>query len=193
MKLILIRHGQSVANANGLLAGRFDYALTAAGREQAQLAARLVAGRGPQQIISSPLGRAFDTASPIAAATELAVELAPDWIELDYGDWEGRPIVDVTAAEWARWRADSQWAPPGGESLAAVQLRVERALAQLRDSAADVAVVVSHVSPMKAAIAWALGATVESTWNVRLAPAAWVEIDLAARSLTCLASVERLA
>ena len=59
---------------------------------------------------------------------------------------------------WSRWRADPTFAPPGGESLAAVGERVRDACADLADAAdgGDV-VVISHVSPIKAAIAWALG------------------------------------
>jgi broad specificity phosphatase PhoE len=100
-------------------------------------------------------------------------------IELDYGQWEGRPFAAVTAEEWRRWRADPAWSPPGGESLADVGARVRAALADLAAEAAraDI-VVVSHVSPIKAAVAWALGMGDELAWAVHLDPASLTRIAI---------------
>ncbi len=113
------------------------------------------------RVVSSPLRRAFDTAG--ALGTGLPIDVDERWIEVDYGEDEGRPIGEVPAERWARWRADLTFRPPGGESLAEVGRRValacevlfEQPGAGARDPAGDV-VVVSHVSPIKAAVAWAL-------------------------------------
>jgi broad specificity phosphatase PhoE len=70
---------------------------------------------------------------------------------------------------WERWRSDVTWAPPGGESLAAVGERVRSGVADLVSSAADAdVVVVSHVSPIKAAVAWALEVGDEVSWRMFL-------------------------
>ena len=68
---------------------------------------------------------------------------------------------------WAQWRADPTFIPAGGESLAALGVRVREACHELLDEIRehDVAVV-THVSPIKAAIAWALGAGDEISWKV---------------------------
>ena len=61
----------------------------------------------------------------IAAVAGCEVEADDRLIELDYGEWDGRPLGDIDAREWAAWRADPSFAPPGGESLVAVTARVE--------------------------------------------------------------------
>jgi broad specificity phosphatase PhoE len=165
--LFLVRHGQTGANVAGLLLGRADPPLTELGQRQARaIAAALPA---PSLLVSSPLRRARDT----AAAFGQPVQVDERWIEMDYGDVDGQPTGSVTAEVWSRWRADPTFVPAGGESVAAVGERVRSACADLVDAAAqgDV-VVVSHVSPIKAAIAWALGVPDTVAWRMYVADAA---------------------
>ncbi|HEY7069821.1 MAG TPA: histidine phosphatase family protein, partial [Acidimicrobiales bacterium] len=99
------------------------------------------------------------------------------WIELDYGELDGVPFADLPAELWAAWRADIEWCPPGGESLAALGRRVRAAADALVADARDRdVVVVSHVSPIKAAVAWALGVGDEITWRMWVAPASITRI-----------------
>jgi broad specificity phosphatase PhoE len=165
--LFLVRHGQTAANAAGLFLGRADPPLTELGQRQARaIAAALPA---PSLLISSPLRRARDT----AAAFGRPVQVDERWIEMDYGDVDGQPVASMTDEVWSRWRADPTFAPGGGESVAAVGERVRSACANVVDAAAqgDV-VVVSHVSPIKAAIAWALGVPDTVAWRMYVADAA---------------------
>jgi broad specificity phosphatase PhoE len=165
--LFLVRHGQTAANAAGLLLGRADPPLTELGQRQARAIAAALPT--PSRIISSPLRRARDT----AAAFGQPVEADERWIEMDYGDVDGQPVNSVTAEVWSRWRADSAFVPAGGESLAAVGKRVRDACADLEVAAADGdVVVVSHVSPIKAAIAWALGVPDLVAWRMYVEDAA---------------------
>jgi len=168
--LIVVRHGQTDANARGVLLGRSDPALDATGRMQASaVAAALSPLRRDTRIISSPLRRCRETAAIITR--EGAVEIDERWIELDYGSFEGRPVADVPEETWVRWRSDPAYSPGGGESLRALGARVSEACAALLDEAAarDV-IVVTHVSPVKAAAAWALGVGDEVTWRMYVAP-----------------------
>ncbi len=89
------------------------------------------------------------------------------WTELDYGELDGRPPGDVPPEVWRRWRADPHFVPAGGESLAALGERVRDACREVTAQAAhhDV-VVVTHVSPIKAAIAWTLGVGDEIAWRL---------------------------
>jgi broad specificity phosphatase PhoE len=169
--LVLVRHGRTPANASGLLLGRADPPLDEHGREQAAALAASVAGA--RRVVCSPLRRARET----AAALDLPVEVDERWIELDYGELDGRPIAEVPAELWQRWRADVDFAPPDGESLAALGRRVRAACEDLAAEAteADV-VVVSHVSPIKAAVAWALGVGDELSWRLHVAPASVTRI-----------------
>jgi broad specificity phosphatase PhoE len=159
--LVLVRHGQTDANARGLLQGRVDLPLSDLGRRQAAALAALVPPDA--RVIASPLRRTRETAA--AFATD--VEVDERWIELDYGEFDGRPIADLPPEVWAEWRADPHFVPPGGESLVTLGARVRGACEELLDEArgGDV-VVVSHVSPIKAAIGWALGVGDEVGWRL---------------------------
>jgi broad specificity phosphatase PhoE len=176
--LYLVRHGQTAANAAGLIQGRRDYELTALGEQQA--AGLRPALPLPARIISSPLRRARQTAEAIAAGTQLAIEVDDRWIEMEYGELEGRAIDDVRAWLWDHRLSDASWAPPGGESMASVAARVTAAcqeLAAASDAAEDV-VVVSHVGPIKAAVAWALAVGPEVAGRIYLAVASITIVDI---------------
>jgi broad specificity phosphatase PhoE len=164
--LIIARHGRTIANASGLLQGRVDNPLDDLGERQAAAIARSIGT--PDKLISSPLLRARQT----AAAFNIDVEIDDRWVELDYGDWDERPVADVTAAEWSAWRADPSYSPPRGESLAALNERVSAACHDLVEVARDgLVVVVCHVSPIKAAMRWALGVDAEVSWRLHVAQA----------------------
>jgi broad specificity phosphatase PhoE len=171
--LIVVRHGRTEANATGLLLGRLDAPLDDVGQQQARALATRV---GPvDRVVSSPLARTRET----AAAFGLPVETDDRWIELDYGDYDGMPIGEVPATVWASWRSDLGFAPPGGESIASLGVRVREALADVAESARHgTVVVVTHVSPIKAATAWALGVGDEVTWRLFVAPASVTRIAI---------------
>ncbi len=171
--LIVVRHGRTAANAAGLLLGRQDPPLDLLGIEQAgRLAAEV--GRA-DRVVSSPLQRARET----AAAFDVQVEIDERWAELDYGEFDGLPPAQLGEATWSKWRSDPDFAPPGGESLAALTARVHAACEDLCVDARDrTVVVVSHVSPVKAALAWALGVGPEVAWRSHLDPASITRISI---------------
>lgn len=165
--LIIIRHGRTAANAAGLLQGRVDNVLDELGRRQADEIAAAVGE--VDAIVSSPLARAVETAGPLAARSGVGIEIDERWIELDYGQWEARPVADVPAATWDRWRTDPHFRPPGGESLFELNERVSQACEDLLERARHGTVAVAtHVSPIKAAVAWALGVHDEISWRMRV-------------------------
>jgi broad specificity phosphatase PhoE len=167
--ILLIRHGQTAANAAGLLLGRADPPLTDLGRRQAAASARMIGE--VTRLVSSPLQRARETAE--AFGTRVPVDVDDRWTELDYGAFEGRPAGEVPGETWQRWRRDPSFTPPGGESLAALGVRVREACEHLaRDGSDGDVAVVSHVSPIKAAIAWALGVEDTVAWRMFLDVAA---------------------
>lgn len=176
--LILIRHGESTGNADGLLLGRLDAPLTERGISQARSLGPSVAG--VQRVISSPLARARATAD--ALGTGLPVEIDDRWIEVDYGEFDGQPLGSVPAEVWTRWRSDPDFRPPGGETLAEAGNRVRSACEELFATegagarGAGPVVVVSHVSPIKAATCWALGLGDQGAWRLYLATASVTRI-----------------
>jgi broad specificity phosphatase PhoE len=171
--LHVVRHGRTSVNARGLLLGRDDPPLDETGREQAKAIARAIPR--VDRVVASPLRRAQET----AAAFGCAVETDERWIELDYGEWDGRPLLDVPVETWAAWRADVSFRPPGGETLLELGDRVRVACNDLAAAATDTSiVVVSHVSPIKAAVAWALGQGDELSWRLFVAPGSISRIDV---------------
>jgi broad specificity phosphatase PhoE len=172
--LWLVRHGQTAENARGLLLGRADPPLSEVGRRQAVALAQVVPPQG--RVVSSPLRRARETAEALGRPAEVDDR----WIELDYGTLDGCRPDEVDEAVWERWRSDPFFVPGGGESLSAMGERVRAACEQLMTDARDRdVVVVSHVSPIKAAIAWALQVGEAVAWRmfVRDGSIARIRID----------------
>lgn len=175
MTLYVCRHGRTEANASGLLLGRADPELDEIGRAQA--AAMAEALPTPALVVSSPLARCRQTAAAFGAET--GVDIDERLVELDYGEYDLVPLRDIPAEVWQRWRADPWFRPPGGEALAELAERVGAALDDLQGRAeGDDVVVVTHVSPIKAALAWALGATIDVSWRSHVAQAAVMTIGI---------------
>ena len=170
--LTLVRHGQTAANAQNLLQGHVNHPLDEVGLAQVSLLGGALQKIAPvSRVVASPLLRAQQTAQAISQglSQHIEVETDPRWIELNYGDFDGQPVSSVSPEQWATWRTDEHFRPPHGETLAELSVRVHEAIdALLADSVSAHIVVVSHVSPIKAAVAWALGVGVEVSWRTAL-------------------------
>ena len=161
--LVLVRHGRTEANAVRKLQGRLDLPLDEVGLAQAANVASWL-GK-PDRIISSPLLRAQQTAE----AFGMPYEVDERWAELDYGELEGVPISEVGEDVWAKWRVDPTYRAGGGESMQEMRDRVISAAKEvLADANRQIVVVTSHVSPIKAAVTWALGVDVTAMWRCHL-------------------------
>ena len=182
--LVLVRHGESTLNAIGALVGRLDPELTEQGRSQAVATGRLLGE--VTELRSSSLRRAWDTA--LLLGTEAEPQVDDRFIEVDYGVLDGSPLAEMPAELWARWTSDASFAPEGGESLAQLGQRVAAAMEELfaepqspaRRAEGDL-VIVSHVSPIKAAVAWALEADPLIAWRTRLSNASVTRIAMGPR------------
>jgi alpha-ribazole phosphatase len=174
--LILVRHGRTPANAAGLLQGRLDQDLDDHGRTQASAVAEFLLRQYEiDAVVASPLRRAQQT----AAAFERPIETDERWLELSYGEYEGTRHTDVPSEVWQRWREDPDFTPREGESLASLDVRVRAACEALVERAArENVVVVSHVSPIKSAVAWALGVEIGISFNCHLDQAAVCRIAI---------------
>ena len=159
--LFIVRHGRTVLNAQGRLQGHVDAELDEVGKEQAKRIAQAV---GPvDRVVSSPLLRARQTAE----AFGVEPEIDDRWIELDYGEFDGKTFGELPAGTWDSWRSNLDFRPPGGETLRELGERVRNgANALLADAAEQTVVVATHVSPIKASVAWALGVGDEATWRM---------------------------
>jgi len=177
--LILVRHGRTHANAQSLLQGHMDPPLDEVGVEQAHRTARVLRDLYPEaKVISSPLQRARATAS--AVTDDVVID--ERFIELNYGDYDGVPMTDIPADVWGKWRTDHYFRPPNGETLAELDLRVHDALAEWSERAHDEhIIIVSHVSPIKSAVVWALDGDISMTWRCMLDRASITRIAVSNR------------
>jgi probable phosphoglycerate mutase len=186
--LALIRHGECEGNAAGLVVGRTDSPLTERGLGQARtLGKALRATIGPVvRIVSSPLSRARGTAQALDLGAR--VEIDERWIEIDHGELDGTHVDSVPEDVWDRWRREPAWRPEGGESLLELGARIREACDELAaevvsgsisdDGKPGTVVVVSHVSPIKAAVAWAVGGGDELAWRMHLSVASLTRVRL---------------
>jgi broad specificity phosphatase PhoE len=178
--LILIRHGESTANAERRLVGHIDVPMTQKGVEQVE-AVRGTLG-SVSSLYSSPLQRAVATAKGLGLAHEPILD--ERWVEIHYGEYDGMLLSEMPEQLWSAWRDDPHFTPKGGESLAQLDERVKAACEELfadegkgaRNPDGDV-VVVSHVSPIKAAVIWALGLEDRAHWRFHLTNASITRID----------------
>jgi broad specificity phosphatase PhoE len=183
--LILLRHGQTTANAQALLQGRMNLPLDSEGERQAQRCGEYLRASFPDAlVVSSPLTRAHQTA--LAVTDDVVID--DRFLELDYGQWDGVPLTDVDAALWAAWRADPTFRPPGGETLVELDSRVRPALDELSERAQHGnVIVVSHVSPIKSGVAWALGVGPEVSWRCQLDRASICRVAISPRGPSLVA------
>lgn len=148
MKLYLIRHGQTDWNLQKRIQGRQDIPLNAAGQAQALLLAGAMKKHPVTVIYSSPQLRAMDTARAITAVWNVPVRPLPQLAEISYGDWEGRTSQEIMDTDRelyeAWWKHPAGVAPPGGETLAQVDKRCEKAWDIIRRSTKGDTAVVAH-------------------------------------------------
>ena len=127
MKLILVRHGETDWNRQRRVQGITDIPLNQRGVEQAERLARALRNEHIENILSSPLKRALQTAEIVNRCHGKTIRPVSALGELDQGDFEGRTISEImeTNADFLRqWAADpASVIMPGGESLSALQRR----------------------------------------------------------------------
>jgi probable phosphoglycerate mutase len=182
--IYLIRHGQSATNELGLLVGRSDPRLTELGQRQARALTPWLGN--VDDVWVSPLVRARETAE--LALPEYAQTVRESFIEVDYGELDGTSLAEITTEHWRSFEFEHEHAFGGGESLADVDKRVHAELDGLLDddssllhSSSRHLAIVSHVSPIKSAVTWALGVPGSTSWRMRLENGSMTVIGVRAR------------
>ena len=177
LRVYLVRHGETAENVQMRYLGTRDEPLTEKGMRQARQAAEALSKLPVKLILSSPLRRAADTAREIQEACGVELRLDARLAEGSFGRWEGlsRPEVlslgNPDAELLARWESDSSCAPPGGESIEDVQKRVVRLVEELKTEFPGSSVaLISHVGPIKALLAAALGVPLQASRRLFLDP-----------------------
>lgn len=136
-RILLLRHGQSEANATGRFAGWMDFPLSPLGHAQAECTARyILAYDRPDVAYASDLRRAYDTAAHVATMAGLPLTPEPGLREICVGDWEGRVVAELEQEPpFFPWRQDiGHVVCPHGESFAALQARVLQTVDRLAEA-----------------------------------------------------------
>lgn len=184
--VVLVRHGESELNAlnqaRRIYCGQIETPLTAAGRQQAALAARRLAELDYLRLaraISSPLGRAAETLRLILAQLSGDIELLPPaagLMERSHGEFEGRSEEEVFAA-WPHYRDDPNFngfmnhfeqCAPGGENLAAVTARAWPIVEHLAARGGGDLLIVSHYNTIRCLVGRALGLPSAAVLRMRI-------------------------
>jgi broad specificity phosphatase PhoE len=147
MRLILIRHGETLWNKEGRIQGTSDIELSAVGIEQARLLALSLKDQPIGAIHASPLKRALQTAEIINKFHRKEIQTHQDLVEMDQGDFEGFSFKELMAREkefLGKWIADpASVRMPNGESLTQLQERAWRAMETIINNEEN-ALVVAH-------------------------------------------------
>lgn len=178
--VILARHGRTVANATGVLAGRSaGVRLDEVGVRQAEDAARRLDGLGLAAAVTSPLERCKDTAAILLRGTGVRARVERGLTECDYGTWTGRPMKELVKEDlWKVVQAHPAGVRfPGGEAMAEMSARSIRSVrawdARVSDSHGDDAVwlAVAHGDVIKSVLADALGVHLDAFQRIVVDPA----------------------
>lgn len=173
------RHAQTHHNVAGLASGHADVALTAHGREDARSILRSrYASQHFDVVFTSDTQRAYDTAGLIFAGRPIPIVRDARLRECDYGDFEGRPRVDMEAAR--PLAIDVPF--PHGESYAQVAVRMRSFLTQLAaECDGQRVLLVGHAATLWMLAHWlrdrplaeVVGVLLERPWRFALAPQRW--------------------
>jgi broad specificity phosphatase PhoE len=180
-EVVLLRHGDTRLTPERRFSGTGsgDPGLSPVGRDQAGRAARgpLLRSTAFATVLSSPLRRCRETAAIVAGALDLPVAVEDDLREADFGAWEGLTFAEVERrhpVDLAAWQRSADVAPTGSaESFRDVLRRVAAVAERLPSGYPGSAVLaVTHVTPIKAFVAHALGASPMAFFSMELSSAA---------------------
>jgi broad specificity phosphatase PhoE len=182
MRVLLLRHAETDWNRERRFQGRRDIPLSPAGREQAESAARLLAATPLTAVWSSPLARARETATLIAAPHGLGVQVEEAVTEMDFGEWVGLTRDEVKTrfpealSAWAETPAAARW--PGAETLEQVRARALAGLARLRAAHQGQTIcLVSHGITSRVLILEALGLGPDRLWSLQISSTGISELE----------------
>lgn len=176
--VVLVRHGRSTANAEGVLAGRAEgVELDDVGREQAYRLGDLLAGASIAGAYRSPSLRCQQTATLLGQPD---AEVLPGLDECDYGAWTNRKLMELGGEPlWSTIQTKpSEVTFPEGEAMLEMCARAVGAVEEIRQRHENgVVVVVSHGDVIKSILSDALGQDFDDFQRLNVSPASISIID----------------
>ena len=168
--IYIVRHGETMWNAEGRIQGHTDVELTERGKEQARATARRLAEIRFDAAYSSDMSRTRDTALIILGGRETPLHSVPELREYNKGVFEGLTPEEYRQRQPDLYQAslvnDPDFAPPGGETIRQCQARLAGFVSTLRDKHPDEDVlVVGHGGSLRSGIAALLDLPLEANWK----------------------------
>ena len=170
--MLLIRHGETMWNAEKKLQGHRDVPLSEVGILQAQALAQKLEAHPIDAVYASDLSRAVQTAEALASSRGLKVQSVPELREMNFGLWEGMSYQEIQAnypGQLNAWCKDPLSAkPPDGELVSEMAVRVFEAMKSIVTANENRQVaVVCHGGPIRAFVAMLLGMNLQDNWRIR--------------------------
>ena len=175
-KIVLIRHAHSTANAAGVLSGQLpNVHLSKSGQEQAERLAERLGKLTIAEVQVSPMDRCSETLAPWLAkyGKGVTVNLEPNLIEVDYGNWSGKKLATLSRAKlWRKVQGQpSAVTFPNGESLAQMQVRAMKTVHDFFATDLEMTIMVSHGDVIKAIVASSMGMHLDDFQRIVIDPA----------------------
>jgi len=173
LRLMLVRHAETMWNRERRYQGRQDPPLSDTGRAQAEAVGQLLAKERIEAVWSSPLRRARDTAAAIAMPRGLTVRVDDQFGEMHFGQWEGLTSEEVSAKfpeMYRTWLGTPHLVTlPNGEALSDVRDRALQGLSALRQAHdGGTVVLVTHGVTGRILILEALGLGLDRIWSLQV-------------------------
>jgi len=173
VRIIFVRHGETVFNIESRYQGHTDAELSELGRRQAAGVAERLKDEKIDAVYSSDLSRASETAQEVAKFHNLQVQTDERLRECAFGEWEGlnvREIAELYPELYENYLRDSvTYRAPSGERLESLQARVVCAINDIAERhPEDTVVAVVHGGPIRAFLCHALGTPLEAFRKIKL-------------------------
>lgn len=184
--VVLLRHGDTKLTPERRFSGvgRGDPGLSETGQDQARRAAAsaLLQANTFTEVLSSPMTRCQETAQIVAATLGVSISVDPELREMDFGLWEGMTFDEVKdryPEDLRRWTQSASASPTGSsETFAALLDRMGTVAERFASRYAGASVIaVTHVTPVKALVAGALGAPPAALFRMELSSACFSRVS----------------
>jgi len=180
-RFYLIRHGDNDLIGKAIAGWLPGVHLNSRGRAEAEQLAEYLAHEQLDHLYSSPLERAQETAAACAKRLGLTIHTAPQIGELDFGDWTGQSLDELSKdPRWRHWNeCRSLSRTPGGETMLDLQGRFVGFIQQLHeDQHGKKIALFSHGDPIRSALLYYLGLPIDFFDRIEISPASITLLEL---------------
>ncbi len=171
--LWLLRHGPTAASDARAPLGHLDLPVNEAGQALWPKVRAKLLGLGIEHVRSSDLRRAREHATDLG----LPLQVLDGLREQHFGEWDGRPWLEIEEAE-AFFADPVHQAPPGGESFSQCAERAVNAIRDVPAAGLSSLLVFAHAGPLRAILAWFLGLPAERALGFAWEPFGLTRLDL---------------